>query len=79
MTAEKKLTALAKVSDVLTAYLAIGVKANTTSIQQTMVTKQRDIENIDYKAFEMSEAYVIARLLRKIEAERFELITGVKL
>lgn len=72
----RSMTAMAKLSDVLEAYLAIGVKTNTTSIQNTLVQKQRDTKHIDHNAFAMCEAYIIARLLRDVESKRFERIVS---
>jgi len=74
----KDLTAMAKLEDVLQAYLKIGVKSNTTSIQQALVTHQRDMKTVDHTALVMGEAYIIARLLRTIEAKRFETLVLVE-
>jgi len=74
----KSLTCMAKVQDVISAYLTLGVKANQTSIMHSMVTEQRNSDDRTVKLFTNQESYIIARLLRKAEEARFAAIVDVK-
>lgn len=76
VSATKDYTAIAKTSDILKAYNAIGVKSNITSIHSTMIKEQRDIDDPTEMLFGMTDAYIIARLLRKSEADRLDRLTS---
>ncbi len=71
---DKDLSCRAKLSDVLEAYLRIGIKKNTNSILHAMNQQQRDDKS--EAVFLMSEAYTIARIIRDEEQTRFEAIIG---
>lgn len=70
-----EFTAMAKVDDVVKAYLAIGVKSNVTALQQALVQEQRTLKTPTTDVFAMNDAYIIARLVRQIEAVRSTSIT----
>jgi len=72
----KAETALAKVSDVIDAYLTIGVKSNETSIRHAQVTDQRASKDKTLKVLNAGDAFAIARLLRIAEEHRFTLLTS---
>jgi hypothetical protein len=75
-TEDKNVSPTAKLSDVILAYLNIGIKTSVTSIMHSMVTQQRSALVQDETMFGMSEAYAIARLLRCSESTRFTIIVG---
>jgi len=65
-------TAMARLTDVVDAYIEIGIKSSANAIQQTLVQKQRGMaeEDRDHEMLTMQEAYTIARLLRSLENSR---------
>jgi hypothetical protein len=66
-------TAMAKVSDILTAYLKLGIKSNANSVHQTLVTLQRTNEDtLNASAFGQIDAFIIARYIRSKEQLRLE-------
>jgi len=64
--------AMAPLEDVIKAYLAIGIKENIKSIQQTMVQEQRKkLETgMDTTILGNTDAYTIARVVRAMETQR---------
>jgi len=78
VTISKDGTYVAKVDDIIRAYIAIGIKNQTSSILHTMVQAQRNKTAPDHTVFEDSEAYVIARVFRILEAQRVERAVGAK-
>lgn len=67
-------TAQAKVSDIIDAYIKLGVKENTNSCLYTVVQAQREIKTPDETIFQVNEAYVIARYIRQEQKTRWEQI-----
>lgn len=72
----KSSTSMAKVSDVLKAYLKVGNKTQLNSIMFSMVSAQRDSEVKDLELFNTSEAYTIAMIVRAAELKRIGQITA---
>jgi len=64
-------SAMAKLEDVVAAYVAIGIKQNALSVRNTMANAQKQNKNNDASVFSNQDAYCIARLIRLAEEERW--------
>jgi len=77
---DRTCSASASLQDVLRAFVAIGVKKNSVSILNTNANKQKQeaekLTELTLKITEDGDAFMIARLLRIIEEDRFEKFIG---
>jgi hypothetical protein len=69
-------TAMAKLDDVIHAYVQIGIKQNTNSLRQACANHQKHLTEVTTDVFVAPDSFLIARYLRVSEEARWEGILG---
>jgi len=64
-------SAMAPVSEVVDAYIRMGIASNTSTIRNKMANEQKVANNLDYSTLTKQEAYIIARVIRIGEEQRW--------